>query len=163
MSNYRCETVDLRERMVLDLKLIKEHQEFLDSDADVKMMFAIFDYHPLLASQAKYEKDWETFKNHIIEDFNRLKYPPCELEIDSDEVRANWYIPNRLILSGLSESEKELMIKNMHAQLENLTCCKLELLTTYDDGNYISKKEYLKEYYRENQFKNVLLAQKPTK
>ncbi|WP_374717469.1 hypothetical protein [Neobacillus sp.] len=152
--------VDLRSSTKWNLEFIESHQEFKEKNHDFENIYAKFSYHPDLIGKIGIETDWVSFRHFIASDFNKLPYPPCHLYVDGEEVTAFWFVPNELLINGISEEEQKLVMKNMEEQLKNLSYCKLEKLSACGGDREISEKLYLEEYYRKNQFIKVLLPKK---
>lgn len=149
--------VDLRSSTRWNLNFIEGYQLFNKKVHEFEFINATFSYHPLLRERVANEMDWDTFKNYISSDFNNLKYPPCHLYVGRNEVTANWFIPDELLIYELEAEEKQLVMKNMEKQLKELKLCKLEELVGIEGDRGIGEDLYL-EYYRKNQFLKILLS-----
>ncbi|WP_242310701.1 hypothetical protein [Bacillus cereus group sp. BfR-BA-01331] len=154
--------VDLRSSTKWDLKFIEGYQSYNKKVHGFEFINATFSYHPLLCERATNEIDWDTFKNYIASDFNNLKYPPCHLYLGRNEVTANWFIPDELLIYGLGAEEIQVVMKNMEHQLKELKLCKLEGLVIVEADREINEDLYL-EYYRKSQFIKVLLSKETNK
>jgi hypothetical protein len=148
--------VDLRSRTRWDLRFIEEYQAFNNKSHEFESIFATFSYNHLLDEKATNVEDWDTYKNYIASDFTNLRYPPCHLYVERDEVTAIWFIPDILVIQGLAIEDKNLVMENMEKQLKELKLCKLEELTASEGDREVEEDLYL-EYYRKQRFLELLL------
>lgn len=148
--------VDLRSRTRWDLKYIEEYQAFNIKNHEFENIFAKFSYKPHLGEIVANVEDWNNFKNFIANDFNNLKYPPCHLYIERNEVSAFWFIPDKLLVYDLGREEEQLIMENIKEQLTELKNCELEEISASGGDREIAEDLYL-EYYREKQFLDALL------
>ncbi|MDZ4476837.1 hypothetical protein [Bacillus cereus] len=154
--------VDLRNSTKWDLKFIEDYQSYNKKVHEFEFINATFSYHPILRERAENEMDWDAFKKYIASDFNNLKYPPCHLYLGRNEVTANWFTPEELLVYGLGAEEIQVVMKNMEQQLKELNLCKLEGLVAVEADRKINEELYL-EYYRKSQFIKVLLSRETNK
>ncbi|WP_117161416.1 hypothetical protein [Paraliobacillus sp. X-1268] len=149
--------VDLRSNTRKDMKFIESHREFNNKIHDFEHVYGKFNYNPNLVERAKYETDWFSFINYIAYDFSNLEYPPCHLYVNSDEVIAIWFTPNDLVITGINKEDEKTILTNMEHQLGSLSLCTLKELFASSGDRQIAEELYLEEYYRRNQYKEILL------
>ncbi|WP_117148884.1 hypothetical protein [Paraliobacillus zengyii] len=149
--------VDLKSNTRKDMKFIESHREFNNKNHDFELVYGKFSYNLNLVERAKYETDWFSFKNYIAYDFSNLKYPPCHLYVDRNDVIAIWFTPNDLVITGINKEDEKTILTNMEHQLGSLSLCTLKELFASEGDRQITEELYLEEYYRKNQYKKILL------
>jgi hypothetical protein len=149
--------VDLRGSSRWDLSFKKDYLAFNNTNHEFESINAKFFYIPFLEEQAANVEDWDTFKNYIASDFSKLKYPPCHLYVGRLEVTATWFTPDAVLINGIGNKEKLLVMNNLEEQLMELKFCMLVELEASEGDRDVEEDLFL-EYYRKRQFLDSLLS-----